>query len=375
MERTPLTKFGFDPDREAEKLQRLSSAEQINYLVRELESHELHVVRNHVVSLPYYYWLSDEEKIFTNREKTSKLELDERERGGYFKIGIPKALRLAQENRNKLVFLYSPIGPASFDYPPDPDYAKPYKIGQLYLIYSDGDRINNISISLDQQGEDVWLREVFGDGYLAYMNSAEDEIEKIKRFITTPVLTDKSMEDFLNHDWLNQQLIIFHNKSFGKERFFTVTDAINELRKSLTGQLKSQINLELIAAKAVGDSGRQVAPSDIDWAYKTMIGAVMKKEGVNEIHMGGGCGGGVVKSSDLFGFSPVDKLMEVPNLSSSYRRQTLTKENNSKDADRYDDYECPRCHKIIQGELKNHPESWHVECPHCHHQFNCKKHS
>ena len=43
--------------------------------------------------------------------------------------------------------------------------------------------------------------------------------------------------------------------------------------------------------------------------------------------------------------------------------------NNS---ERYDDYECPHCHAIIQGELKDKPETWHTECPYCKCKFNCK---
>lgn len=44
----------------------------------------------------------------------------------------------------------------------------------------------------------------------------------------------------------------------------------------------------------------------------------------------------------------------------------------TKSSDRYDDYKCPKCHQAIQGELKDKPETWRTECPHCQHKFNCK---
>lgn len=376
-----LTKFGFDPRAEAARLQQLSQSEQISYLSRELESHEVHVIRDHVVSIPYYYWLADENRIFTDKEKTNKLELDERERGGYFEIGIPKAIKLAKENPNRLVFLYSPIGPASFDNPPHPDYAKSYKIGQLYLMYSDGERISNISISLDQQGEEVWLREIFGKDYLAYINNSGDEIEKITKFITNPVLTQRTIDDFLSHLWSDPDTVLFHNDSFGQEEVFTVADVMDELRKSLTGKLKSQINVKLIAAQAVRNGGSRVKPEDIDWAYKTIMGAVMKLKKVDQLTLGGACQGSVVKSSDLFGSNPVDRLMKVPNLSSTYRQiQANSVEDYKNDPNLCKCGKPPEAHFHCLNDLGNNKKCQHpiivgegtTKCPDCGKEAVCK---
>jgi hypothetical protein len=90
-----LTKFGLDPKKDATTLNAITLKNR-NYYKR-TATHELHVIRNHAVSLPYEYWLADDGKIFTNKEHTVELELAEEERGGYYKIGIPKALKLAQD--------------------------------------------------------------------------------------------------------------------------------------------------------------------------------------------------------------------------------------------------------------------------------------
>jgi len=147
-----LTQYGYNLQ-EARRLSKLSTVDQIVFLTKELESYELHVVRNHVVSLPYSYWLAENGRIFSNQAQSIELELDRDERGGYYQIGISEALRLAKNNPGQLVYNYSPPGPASFDPIPDPKYAKPYNIGQLYLMYSDGEKVNNISVSVSPEGE------------------------------------------------------------------------------------------------------------------------------------------------------------------------------------------------------------------------------
>lgn len=317
-----LTKFGFSPEAEARRLNLMPQSEREAYLKQELATHELHVIRDHAVSFPYNYWLSDEGKIFTNKEHTVELELAEEERGGYYRIGIPKTLRLAKENPQQLVFFYSPIGPASFDDPPHPDYQKPYADGQLNVIYSDGDSIKNINIPLSQQGEQLWLKEVFGEEYLSYINKGGNEREKIIRFITTPKLSALTIDDFLNKNWHDPEMVVFHSNIFDKEKFFSINDIMGELRNSLLGKLKTKINVELIAQQAIKNGGSYVRPEDITEAYFTLMGSVMHQEGVDRLILHGGCGGSVVKSSDLFNYSnSVEKLMEVPNFSTTYRRQ------------------------------------------------------
>jgi hypothetical protein len=348
-----LTKFGFSPKKEAARLNAIPPEERRNYLQKELATHEIHVIRNHAVSLPYEYWLADDGKIFTNKEHTVELELAEEERDGYYKIGIPKALKLAQDNPGQLVFYYSPIGPASFDEPPHPDYQKPYTDGQLNLIYSDGQSIKDINIPLSQQGEEKWLREIFGEEYLSFIAQGKSEKEKIIRFITNPQLSTLTLDDFLNNKWQEPEMIVFTSTSFDEEKNFSINEILFQLRNSLLGNLKTEINIELIVAEAFRDGDHFVKPETVAQAYFSLMRSVMEKKGVDQLVLSGGCGGSVVHKSDLLDFkSPVEKMLRVSNLSSDYRQQIQT-ENTE------ETFPCPNCEKPI-------PKGKGITtCPHC----------
>jgi hypothetical protein len=297
--------------------------------------------------------LADDGKIFTNKEHTVELELAEEERGGYYKIGIPKALKLAQDNPGQLVFYYSPIGPASFDDPPHPDYQKPYTDGQLNLIYSDGQSIKDINIPLSQQGEQKWLREIFGEEYLSFIVEGKSEKEKIIRFITNPKLSTLTLDDFLNNKWQEPEMIVFTSTSFNEEKNFSINEILFQLRNSLLGNLKTEINIELIVTQAFRDGDHFVKPETITQAYFSLMISVMEKNGVDQLFLSGGCGGSVVQKTDLLNFeSPVEKMMKISNLSSGYRQQIQT-ENNE------ETFPCPNCRKPI-------PKGKGITtCPHC----------
>ena len=133
-EKNSLAHYGFSEEKRKSQ----------KYVEANLISYELHVIKNHVVSLPYHYWFDkNNQVIFTDEEKKSPLEIDSRERNGLYKEGIISAAETASQNSNRLVFLYSPPGPASFEANPPKDYIKPYDIGQLYLMWHDKEKINN----------------------------------------------------------------------------------------------------------------------------------------------------------------------------------------------------------------------------------------
>lgn len=351
-----LTKFGYDPRAEAAKLNSLPAEDRLKYFSKELLTHELHVVRNNAVSIPYFYWLTDDGKIYTNKEKTMELDIDKDERDGAYKIGIPKALWLSQTHPGQLIFHYSPPGPASFTDPPNPKYAKPYTDGQLNLIYSIGEQINVISVSVNRN-EDTFLRQIFGNRYIDYVNDSIDDTEKIKKFIFNPIISPWSIDDFLNRTWSDPDMIIFHSNSLGKDHYHNLNDIMRGVYDSLSGKLKSQINAELIAYQAVTNSGSRIRQEDIDWAFKTMMGAVMKQEGVSRIVLGGGCGGGTITSSDIFGSNPVHELQQKSNLSSNYRN-AVQRSDNSKSEKK--DLRCPICHQVVNV------DPCIDGCPKCH---------
>lgn len=302
-----LSRWGFTPEKVS------SATVDIKSLAANLESYELHVVRNHVVSLPCYYYL-DEKRRIIDAKTGKKLNLDRRERGGAYEIGIKKALNIAENNPYNLTFLYSPPGLASFEDKPPEDYATPYDIGQLCLLWWDGHRFSNFGISINGEGEE-WLREIFGREYVKNKNSL-DEKRKIVSYITDPIGSSWTIDDFFNEEWQFSKTV-FSSKSFQGIKNFDLSDTLSELRSSLTGQLKSTINGELLAKKIAQEGGSTQS------GYRSIIYETMQTNRVWSIPLGGGCGGKVVTANDLLD-NPIASLTEgflLPsNLSSDYRK-------------------------------------------------------
>ena len=340
----PLVTWGANPQ-EANFLNRLPPESKLNYLKSQLDTYELHVVRNHVVSLPYYYWMGEKGEVFSDQQKKIKLEVDEKERDGFSKMGTEKAINLVLENPNQLVFWYSPSGPASFKNPPDPEYAKPYNIGQFYIMWRQEDKIKNIAISINNQGES-WLKEVFGKDYWEEAETL-GQIERIKYFLSSPQATDfVNIDDFLNYSWSNQDLMVFKN--------FSLNDGLKEIRNSLIGKLRSTVNNELIAARLVSQGGSHISQEKLLSAYQSVIYQIMDKEGLTKLKLGGGCGGSEVRKNGLiktlFDYFPVLKLESLPNLSSEFRKLLNNEEI---------ELHCPACCWQGQGDPCG-------ECPGCH---------
>lgn len=314
-----------------------------------LKSYELHVIKNHVVSLPYHYWFDKNNKIiFTDEEKKNPLEIDSRERNGLYKEGIINAAEIVNQNPNRLVFLYSPQGPASFEANPPEEYAKPYNIGQLYLMWHDKEKINNIAVSINDSGEN-WLKEIFSQEYLDFVNDIQDVREKIAFYITAPYLSSLTLDDFLKNDW-KYSGIVFKSDNLDGKKEFKVTDVINELTKSLKGKLKTEFNHGMLANMFIdGLSTEKI--------YKTMISQLMQTRGLAKMALGGGCSGGIVKMSELFN----ETLFKTPNLSTKYRLENQKNEDSNNDT-----YPCPHCAKPIPYEKNpQNKVSWRTVCPSC----------
>ena len=347
-EKNSLASYGFSEEKRKSQ----------KYVEANLSSYELHVIKNHVVSLPYHYWFDKNNKIiFTDEEKKSPLEIDSRERNGLYKNGIISAAEAASLNPNKIVFLYSPPGLASFEANPPEDYAKPYDIGQLYLMWYDKEKINNIAVSINNLGEN-WLKEIFSQEYLDFINEIHDSREKIAFYITTPHLSSWTVDDFFNYDWKYKGTVFKSNNLDGKKEF-KVANVIAELLKSLKGELKTEFNHEALAKMFIdGLSTKRI--------YKTMIGQLMQARGLTKMALGGGCGGEEVEINNLLPHIDLSELFSLTlfktlNLSTKYRLENQKKEENNNNT-----YPCPHCTKPISYEKDTQNKTnWKIICPHC----------
>ncbi len=336
-----LARFGFNTTPEAPFLSTLAALNKdgaVNYLEKQLKAQLLHVARNIAVSLPYPYWLGKDDTIFTDPEKAIPLQIDRRERGGLYSEGLSKALKNAKNHPSMLQFLYSPPGPVNFDNDPNGPYQRPYDIGQLYLIWSDGNKIDNIAISTNQQGEE-WVEEIFGKDYFQELRLQKDEIDKIKYLITNPVATDLTLDDFMRKQWQSNDKLIFYSNNSEGEKYYYVADIMKEIQAAFTGQLGSDFNAKAIAENYINGGGTRNQLNEI---YLRVYRYEMDRAGVNQLTLGGGCGGSVVSRDDITDQGSLNNhAANLSLLSSDYRRFTQTEKSGKWE---YHTGECVHCH-------------------------------
>ncbi|MCL4374247.1 hypothetical protein M1523_00130 [Patescibacteria group bacterium] len=334
-------RFGFSTAHEAPFLSVLTTTNReaaINYLEKQLRAQLLHVSRNSAVSVPYSYWLGDQNQIYTDEARSLPLYLDTRERDGLYREGLIKAMKNAHTHPDQLQFLYSPPGIVDFSHDPDSPYHQPYDIGQLYLIWSDGERINNVAISLNREGG-AWVKEIFGDAYFARMPGEKDEIARIKHFITNPVSTQMNLDDFLERPWLHDDKSVFYANNSAGEKNYTVNEIKAEMKQAFARQLGNDFDARSIAEDYVNDGG---GADRLTAAYMEVYRYEMDRTGQDTIRLGGSCGGTVVSRTDLNnGNRSVMEQISTSSLTaldSRYRSSVQTKKWE------YHTGDCVHCH-------------------------------
>jgi predicted RNA-binding Zn-ribbon protein involved in translation (DUF1610 family) len=363
-----LAAFGFNPN------ERITS---IDTFQKQLESYALHVVEDLPVSKRYSYYLKNG-RIYIDSNHQTEIFIDEQERGGFAKIGTIKAIEMARNNPEKVVIFYSPPGPVAFEKGTRYDQVKDYPDGQLYLLVGSegGDRVDCLAISLGKDYENQVLDIFLGDRRIGYF---DDQKTKIIYYLTNPILSDKNLDELIAYFEAYDPNILVYTNVHGSS--FTLGQVIEMMRLGWEGKIKPQINLdEIIFLKIWGnDLPKNLLSSNISKIYEEngiypftsnfylqILDAYTSVYG-NSYRLGGSCGGAVYSNEKRSLFENWS-INDYDPLSTSWRVLT-----SSKSSDRYDDYECPSCHKKIKGELKNRPETWHKNCPHCGYEFSCNK--
>lgn len=287
-----LAKRGFNPE-EAHLLNAMTDKEKRkDYLTKNLETTINHVFEDSVVSFTNYYQMNERNEVVSYPDGTI-LNIDADERGGLNKFGIESAVAGALDNPNQLVLLYSPPGPVVFDDNPNNKFReiKPYTDGQLYMMYSDGEKVNNVAVSVSETGES-WVSQLMPYVYNQALSQPTD-IERVAYFIQNPVLTGKSIDEFLNQRWNESNKVIYTNKDNIR---YSLEDTLLLIRQSLAGMMpKSRIVADLME-KIDFD---HFAMQDIDTIYGALAQHYMIDRGLTTLTMGGSCGGDVVKL-DIF---------------------------------------------------------------------------
>ena len=279
-------------------------AKKKNYLRTNLETAVNHLYQDSVVSFTNYYQLRKGE-IVTYPDGVP-LHLDQEERGNLYRIGLTSAVAWAIENPHKIVTYYSPPGPIVFDDNPANKYraVDPYTIGQLYFMYFDGSKVNNVAVGISKEGED-WIRELMPKDYNNAM-SMPDEISRIKYFITHPVLHDYDADLFFSSQRGGGNRVIYRNKD---GTLFSLNQTLHLMRQSLANRLPHS---EIVGAVMSGLDINTVTPHDIANVYTRAMTLYMRKNNLTRMTLGGSCGGKEVSLDMLNGF-------EMNNLDTGFR--------------------------------------------------------
>jgi len=342
-----LAKFGFNPQ------ERISSLKDFS---QQMESHALHVVEDRPVSNAYSYFI-DNEKIYIDKEKRTKLFVDPEERDGLSLIGTKEVVKKALFYPGQITFLYSPPGQVAFERGTKYDKVKPYPDGQLYLLVGkDNNQVDAMAISVSKEQEKKVLTIFLGKNNINH-GGFDDEIVKIKYFLTNPVTTNWNIDDFLNYlegiSYLEDFLIYknVHNEEF------LLSDILYDLRRGWIKKIKPKIKIDYQQSFEMIQGGK------VEEAYLNQLKKYFPIYSRNgKMPLGGGCGGNDTENE----LDPLKDFGQTNPLSTNYRLSTpsiqdILKKKNNEDSDEYGSlkFQCPVCN----GEHTRPRHKLLITCP------------
>jgi len=341
-----LARFGFNPT------ERVSSLKNFSL---QMESHALHVIEDRPVSNANSYFI-DKGNIYTDEQRKTKLAVDPEERGGLSLYGTQEAIKNSLLHPGQVVFLYSPPGQVAFERGTKYDKVKPYPDGQLYLLVGkNDDQVDAMAISVSKEQERQVLSTFFGKRNVDHLGF-DDEVAKIKYFLTTPTVTGFDIDSLLSYlegvSYLNDFLVY---KNVHNEEFF-LSEIVYDLKRGWMKQIRPKVKIDYQLAF------EKIKKEGVGKAYLDQIKEyfpIYAQQG--KMALGGGCGGNDGENEN----NPMKDFMHTDPLSTNYRLTTPTvkdimKKNNS-DSDEYGSlkFSCPVCN----GEHKRDPHILLEFCP------------
>ena len=352
-----LQHYGFDPYSEVKNLQLLSPTERIKRFNQQRESYINHLLEDQVVSILYQYWPAENGNIFISSAKKARdniiHQIDFNERNGLFYNGILQSVEQAIKYPGNLIALYSPTGKKLFNstkaesVPEEKSkwLNEPYDIGQLYFLYFDGNKINNVAVSVNDDNN-PWLMDLAP--VFKRINQEPDEEKRISLFLTTPVLLE-NIDHFLQRDW-NDNYHIF--KNVHSEDFY-LDKVINDMKEAFAD--KKKLKTPFYNDQTVQALYRPEITADvITQGYFSAIYNFMKEKELSTTKFGGGCPGDGAEMSaveKILGYDVMQSIVTGRNifmqnassLSTSYR--DLRQHKNDENSDEYGSlkFHCPVC--------------------------------
>jgi len=311
-----IERFGFDPQTEAKRLNKLHPSQRIREFIQQRESYKNHLIEDQAVSIPYSYWLNEGE-IFTSSSFEEiyniKYQIDQAERNGTFYSGLLKAAMFASVSPGELIALYSPTGKKLFDNTPvegipqgKRDFLKkPYDSGQLYFMYFDGQKLNNVSISIDNDNN-PWLLEMAPE--ISFLiNNDQDEERKISSIVNMPLRLGR-INNFFDRRWANNHLV-YHNVH---HQDFYLDQVLSEMKTIL-------ISGKPVIVGSPDDrfikslEGQAITSQLITEGYLLALHNYIVNNEKENTTLGGSCGGGSLNLGEI------ELILELGDLLQTFR--------------------------------------------------------
>lgn len=326
-----LARYGFNKERAA----------SLKNFSQQLESYALHVIEDRPVSNLYSYFV-DRNQIYIDENKKTKLHVDPEERGGLSLFGTERAIGLALLNPGKLIFFYSPPGPVAFERGTKYDQVKPYTDGQLYLLVgNENNKVDAIAVSVGREQEKQTLDVFFGRQNTRI--GFDSEIDKIKYFLSNPLVSDWDIEGFLTYlegaTYINDFSV--YKNVHGEE--YRLSDIVNDLVQGWFRKINPKVDFDYYQLFQLAQK------TDARDAYIYQLKNYFPVYGKSgKMTLGGGCGGSTVTESELSSFDPMEGIKQITALSSDYRLTTSLKDilkKGKEDSDEYGSlkFHCPVC--------------------------------
>ncbi|MDH7476249.1 MAG: hypothetical protein QHH09_02130 [Microgenomates group bacterium] len=365
-------KFGFRSAEEAAQLAGLSIGERERLFRRSLSSFASEMLSKWVISAPYFYRIKNQ-RLFVDSDEKEELAVDlfdEREREGVARTSFLAIENFLVNHPGRVVLWCSPKGKGAFEGGNENEFTEvDYPFNQLIIYVNLGKKVVGLPIAFTNE---EFLKLIFGNGYREIKN----EREKIYYFLSSPLLTNLSMEDFL--DYLDSlPNILVHDNG---ERVFYLQDLWREINYALqTGQTTWLESYD----KTIENLARQLALEEnliaeaVRRGYLSLVYYHQLSTGQKITDLSAGCGGGTVSQQEIeesLGVFYNHWRSVITADSSLYRLLSGKFFQKKEETDRYEDYECPSCHQKIQGEKKDSPATWKARCPYCGYSFTCGKH-
>jgi len=336
--------------------------------------------------LPFTLRFNQEGKLigdfYGDKPITEMINQNERD-GVVFDAMVDLEEKIKHLGDNDLIFRISPSGWTGLGY----DYTE----SQSQIYWREGDKIRGLTIRLNADfGEIIDFLETLKIISPDFSNNLRklNEREAIKKLTSLNLVLNDTLNDFLeslaNHfktdhrgKNLADSILSWQTTESDFHQYDELANLINWLewrlrKKGFQSKEELEMILGFVLMTMAGQGMKKTKPSFTSYYNyyseslyldSRHLPSFSYNQALNHLQSLSGCAGG-----GIFGREEGGDIFVLGD-----RHFILDPFGVIEIEDRYPDYQCPKCGTTIKGELKNQPDTWHKNCPHCEYEFSCNK--